>query len=177
VSGHAEAEYNGDYARGEDWNGYPHYVKDDTYHLYCFAGSYWQLDDREQAGLYDWYRGGYVYDEGFAADAGTDLDGQTFDWSNAGTVTFDIRSPAGNEEGGEMLTIQGHADPLYNGRYYRRPGPWQGHLHLSTSDNSAHFFFYGGYWQLDNRDQSASYQALEDWYDGGYRTCPLAYEF
>ena len=109
-----------------------------------------------------------MYDEGFLADAGSDLDGQTFAWSNGDTLTFRIHSPGGNEEGRKMFTIRGHTNPTYNGRYYLTPGPWAGHLHFSTADNSAHFFHYEGYWQLDNRDQSSHWQQLEDLHDGGY---------
>ena len=54
VSEHSDDSYNGLYVRGDDWNGYPHFVMGDK-HLFYFPDpydetGYWQLDNREQDG-------------------------------------------------------------------------------------------------------------------------------
>jgi len=62
ISNHASEQYNGIYYRVEDWNGFPHFAKEDrSAHLFHLesGGGYWQLDYREQDGTRDYYDGGY----------------------------------------------------------------------------------------------------------------------
>ena len=60
VTNHDDDFWNGLYIRAEDWNGNPHFAKEDrSAHLFHLNG-YWQMDHREQDGTRDYYDGGYM---------------------------------------------------------------------------------------------------------------------
>ena len=75
----------------------------------------------------------------------------------------------GNVEG--YLTVQGHEDDRYNGRYFASE-EWGGRPHF-MNEQGMHFYYIdidddgSGHWQLDDRDQDGTH----DWYNGGYYWC------
>ena len=68
IGGHTDW-YNGLYVRAEDWNGFPHFAKEDrsAHFYYSVCGTegdsctdYWYLDHNEQDGTRAWYNGGWI---------------------------------------------------------------------------------------------------------------------
>jgi len=87
ISGHSSNTYNGVYYRAEDWGGDPHFEHaNGGAHLY-HIGSYWQLDDRDQDGGRDWFRGGYYTNPDGAWT--TNLDREQVAWSSGRTLVFE----------------------------------------------------------------------------------------
>ena len=74
------------------------------------------------------------------------------------------------------LTVQGHEDDRYNGRYFAGE-EWGGRPHF-VNEQGSHFYYIdvdddgSGYWQLDDRDQDGT----NDWYSGGYYWCSSGHE-
>ena len=66
ISGHWDDFYNGQYYRGNDWQGYPHFENVYGRHFYLLSGVYWQFDDnnQEDIGYGDYFSGGYAYGYG-----------------------------------------------------------------------------------------------------------------
>ena len=64
IEGHADARFNGVYYQREgEINGKPHFRNQNGCNLYAFSsgsGPSWNLDDRDQNGSNDWYRGGWT---------------------------------------------------------------------------------------------------------------------
>ena len=64
IEGHPEARFNGVYSQREGQiNGKPHFRNQNGCILYAFSsgsGPSWNLDDRDQNGSNDWYRGGWT---------------------------------------------------------------------------------------------------------------------
>ena len=64
IEGHPDARFNGVYSQREgEINGKPHFSNQNGCILYLFSsgsGPSWNLDDRDQNGSNDWYRGGWT---------------------------------------------------------------------------------------------------------------------
>ena len=64
IEGHPDARFNGVYSQREgEINGKPHFRNQNGCILYLFSsgsGPSWNLDDRDQNGSNDWYRGGWT---------------------------------------------------------------------------------------------------------------------
>ena len=82
ISGHWDWAYDGVYYRAEDWGGYPHFEHENGgAHLY-HIGCYWQLDDRDQDGTNDYWRGGF-HEECDAAWTTNLGYAESVEWTNA----------------------------------------------------------------------------------------------
>lgn len=88
ISGHSDWFYNGEYYRGDDWNGYPHFENSNGAHLYYLYSCYWQLDNRVQDGTSDLYDGGYM--SSCDDQLTNNMWGyETAAWSNGDTLYFE----------------------------------------------------------------------------------------
>ena len=93
-----------------------------------------------------------------------------FDWTGSyDQVCFEINGGAAEEENAHAtIVISGHSDESYNG-IYTRGEDWNDSPHFVK--DHFHLFYVpyaydGGYWQLDDRDQSAN--EIADFYNGGF---------
>jgi len=79
----------------------------------------------------------------------------------------------------DYLTVEGHGDDFYNGRY-EYAGHWNCRPHF-TNEDGAHLFHFsaaGEYWHFDSRDQSTEASpGGNDWYDGGYWVSETGYQY
>ncbi|PDH25261.1 MAG: hypothetical protein CND29_00680 [Marine Group II euryarchaeote MED-G36] len=89
ISGHSNPAYNGSYSRQSDLiNGMPWFKKSNGNRMYFTnantSASSWNLDDREQDGHNDWYRGGWTRASGGKIPIGTRR------WVGVGQLTISM---------------------------------------------------------------------------------------
>ena len=95
IEGHPEARFNGVYSQGEgEINGKPHFRNQNGCILYLFSsgsGPSWNLDDRDQNGSNDWYRGGWTR---APRDGSVPLGVRR--WVGVGKITLSASTAGGN---------------------------------------------------------------------------------
>ena len=179
ISGHSDDFYNGDYAKDEDWYGYPHYSNPDGAHLYFFYTGYWQLDDQIQDGTSDYHAGGYMFSSD--PDPSSALTGDLA-WSTGDALQAAYQEwEAEPEPEDEVIVytcfeLTGNDVDRYNTRYCESSEELlSGYPLYRSVENDAYVYHFPGYWQLDYRVQDPLH--VHDWYDGGCVTVDSADDF
>ena len=106
VSGHPNEFYNGTYALNGEMNGKPLFVSASGARMYFYSASSggansWSLDDREQNGNQDYYRGGWT-----RPPASGDLPLGTRRWVGVGRITIEMDGSAQDIRPDEQSTQQ-----------------------------------------------------------------------
>ena len=95
IEGHPDARFNGAYSQQEGLiNGKPHFRNQNGCILYLFSsdsGPSWNLDDRDQNGSNDWYRGGWTR---APRDGSVPLGVRR--WVGVGKITLSTSAAGGN---------------------------------------------------------------------------------
>ena len=94
VSGHPNELYNGTYTPNGEMNGKPLFINQNGARMYFYnagsgGASSWSLDDREQSGNQDYYRGGWT-----RPPASGDLPLGTRRWVGVGRINVEMASSA-----------------------------------------------------------------------------------
>jgi hypothetical protein len=114
VSGHTNAVFNGIYKTSTQINGKTSYKSDGGMVLYHFnsdssGSSSWNLDDREQDGSNDWYRGGWT-----KANSDGTLPLGTRRWVGVGKLSIVPRAEHSESSSSSSVDI-GHLEPMVSG--------------------------------------------------------------